>query len=63
MLWEQALADLVFFGVVFFITMFAFSVMFYVQLGPLMEGYNDQIASFVSLARALFGRAFALRRS
>ena len=35
--------------------MFAFSVMFYVQLGPVMEGFNDQLASFISLARALFG--------
>ena len=29
--------------------------MFYVQLGPVMEGFNDQLASFISLARALFG--------
>ena len=35
--------------------MFAFSNMFYVQLGPVMEGFNDQLASFISLARALFG--------
>jgi hypothetical protein len=26
-----------------------------VQLGPVMEGYFDQLASFISLARALFG--------
>ena len=35
--------------------MLAFSNMFYVQLGPVMEGFNDQLASFISLARALFG--------
>ena len=29
--------------------------MFYVQLGPVMEDFNDQTASFISLARALFG--------
>ena len=28
---------------------------FHAQLGPVMEGFNDQVASFVSLARALFG--------
>jgi hypothetical protein len=52
---SKGLADLVFFGLVFGISMFAFSVMFYVQLGPVMEGFNDQLASFISLARALFG--------
>eukprot|EP00316_Scyphosphaera_apsteinii_P001786 CAMPEP_0119300368 /NCGR_PEP_ID=MMETSP1333-20130426/2321_1 /TAXON_ID=418940 /ORGANISM="Scyphosphaera apsteinii, Strain RCC1455" /LENGTH=292 /DNA_ID=CAMNT_0007302113 /DNA_START=57 /DNA_END=935 /DNA_ORIENTATION=+ len=35
--------------------MLAFSCMLYVQLGPVMEGFNDQYASFLSLARALFG--------
>jgi len=52
---SKGLADLIFFGLVFGISMFAFSVMFYVQLGPVMEGFNDQLASFISLARALFG--------
>jgi hypothetical protein len=52
---SKALSDLVFFGVTFGISLFSFSVMFYVQLGPVMEGYNDQISSFISLARALFG--------
>lgn len=47
--------DLLFFGLVFGISMMAFSMMFYVQLGPVMEDFNDQIASFLSLARALFG--------
>ena len=51
----QGAMDLFFFGLVFAITMGAFSMMFYVQLGPVMEGYNDQVASFISLSRALFG--------
>lgn len=29
--------------------------MFHVQLGPVMVDFNDQVASFVSLGRALFG--------
>ena len=52
---SKALMDLIFFGTVFGISLFAFSNMFYVQLGPVMMGYNDQISSFISLARALFG--------
>ena len=35
--------------------MFAFSNLFYIQLGSVMEDFNDQLASFLSLARALFG--------
>merc|ERR1719171_223929 len=42
-------ADLAFFGIVFGISMLAFSNMFYVQLGSVMEDYNDQIASVLSL--------------
>ena len=51
----KGMMDLIFFGVVFFLTMFAFAMMFYVQLGPNMEGYSDLYSSFFSLARALFG--------
>ena len=51
----KALADSFFFGVMFGISMFAFSSMFYVQLGPVMEDYNDPLQSFISLSRALFG--------
>merc|ERR1719149_530653 len=47
--------DLLFFGVVFGLSMFAFSNLFYIQLGSVMEDFNDQTASFISLARALFG--------
>ena len=52
---SKGLMDLLFFGLVFGISMFAFAMMFYVQLGPVMEDFNDQPASFISLARALFG--------
>ena len=52
---KRALPDLVFFGCVFIISMIAFSTLFYVQLGPVMIEYNDQLASLVSLSRALFG--------
>merc|ERR1719478_2078021 len=47
--------DLLFFGVIFGLSMFAFSNLFYIQLGSVMEDFNDQLASFLSLARALFG--------
>ena len=33
--------DLLFFSIVFGISMMAFSVMFYVQLGPVMVDFND----------------------
>jgi hypothetical protein len=51
----KGFADLAFFGIVFIISMMAFCMMFYVQLGSVMEDFNDQTASFISLARALFG--------
>ena len=47
--------DLLFFGVTFIISMMAFSMMLYVQLGHVMEGFVTQTASFISLFRALFG--------
>merc|ERR1719310_1537927 len=46
----KGVMDLFFFGLVFIITLGAFAMMFYVQLGPNMEGYNDQISSFISLS-------------
>ena len=52
---KKALPDLFFFGVVFAISLLAFSSMFYIQLGSVMVDFNDQIASFISLGRALFG--------
>jgi len=47
--------DLLFFGITFIISMMAFSMMLYVQLGPVMEGYWNQVPALISLTRALFG--------
>ena len=52
---KKALPDLVFFGFVFSISMLAFSSMFYIQLGAVLEGYSTNMGSFISLGRALFG--------
>jgi len=50
-----AAIDIFFFGVVFFNSLIAFSSMLYVQLGPVMEDFYDQVPAIVSLSRALFG--------
>ena len=47
--------DLFFFGIVFFISLVAFSMMLYVQLGPVTEDFYDQTHAAISLFRALFG--------
>ena len=52
---KKALTDLVFFTVVFFITMISFSTMFYIQLGPFMAVYATQEGALVATGRALFG--------
>ena len=52
---KRALPDICFHSLVFLISMVAFSSMFYVQLGPVMDEYYSPFASFVSLGRALFG--------
>jgi len=52
---RKAFADLVFFGVVFFISVIAFSTMFYIQLGPFINDYATQSAAVIALARSLFG--------
>lgn len=52
---RKCLVDMVFFSIAFAISMLAFSMMLFVQLGPVMEGYRDQIPAFISLFRALFG--------
>ena len=52
---KKALPDLVFFGICFMVSVFAFSAMLTVQLGPVMQDYIDQIPAFISLFRALFG--------
>ena len=38
-----AAVDLLFFGIVFFNSLIAFSCMLYVQLGPVMEDFYDQV--------------------
>ena len=52
---KKAFADLVFFGIVFAISMLAFSTMFYIQLGPVMAEFAGQGVAFITLGRALFG--------
>merc|ERR1719331_14704 len=52
---RKCVVDLFFFGIVFFNSVIAFSMMLYVQLGPVMEDYYSQIHSLISLFRALFG--------
>ena len=52
---KECIADLAFFSITFLISMAAFSMMLHIQLGPVMEGYSDQIPAIVSLSRALFG--------
>ena len=52
---KKALPDIFFHSAVFVISMFAFSTMFYINLGSVMWEYSDAITSFISLSRALFG--------
>ena len=52
---RRCCVDLVLFLLTFVISMLAFSMMMYVQLGPVMESYWDQFPAFISLFRALLG--------
>ena len=52
---KKAVMDLVFFGVVFIISMMAFAMMLFVQLGPVMQSYMGFFPAIIALARALFG--------
>uniref|UniRef100_A0A7S2BTN0 Polycystin cation channel PKD1/PKD2 domain-containing protein n=1 Tax=Haptolina brevifila TaxID=156173 RepID=A0A7S2BTN0_9EUKA len=52
---RKSALDLLFFGVTFIVSMLAFSMMLFVQLGPIMEDYIDQGPALISLFRALFG--------
>ena len=47
--------DLLFFSITFCISMVAFAMMFFVQLGPVMEGFSSIPSCFITLMRALFG--------
>ena len=47
---RECAVDLLFFGISFMISMLAFSMMLYVQLGPMMQAFQWQFASIVSLS-------------
>ena len=47
--------DLIFFGIIFGVSMFAFCMLFYIQLGSFMDDFYSQASSAVALAKALFG--------
>ena len=47
--------DLLFFGIIFAVSMFAFCMLFYIQLGAFMDDFQTQYSSMIALARALFG--------
>ena len=51
----KASGDLILFAVIFAISMFAFSMLFYMQLGSAVDNYYSIIYSFISLVRSLFG--------
>jgi len=51
----QGAYDLLFFGVIFAVSMFAFCMLFYIQLGAFMDDFYSQPASMIALAKALFG--------
>ena len=52
---SHGLGDLSMFTFFFLFSIYAFAQMFYIQLGPYLDSYNDMISSFFSLFRALFG--------
>jgi len=52
---SHGLADLMMFFIFFMWSIISFSQLFYMQLGPYMEGYASLIRSIVTLGRALFG--------
>jgi len=47
--------DLLFFGVIFGVSMFAFCMLFYIQLGSFMDDFYSQTSSIIALTKALFG--------
>ena len=47
--------DLLFFGIIFSLSMFAFCMLFYIQLGSFMDDFYSQPSSLIALAKALFG--------
>ena len=51
---SHGLGDLSMFTFFFLFSIYAFAQMFYIQLGPYLDSYNDFISAFFSLFRALF---------
>ena len=47
--------DLLFFSIIFGVSMFAFCMLFYIQLGSFMDDFYSQPSSLIALAKALFG--------
>ena len=51
----KASGDLIFFACIFGVSMFAFCMLFYLQLGSSVDNYYSQVYSMISLTRSLFG--------
>ena len=51
---SHGLGDLSMFTFFFLFSIYAFAQMFYIQLGPYLDSYNDMMSAFFSLFRALF---------
>ena len=47
--------DLFFFGIIFFISVFAFTMLLFIQLGTFMDDFTSQEIALLGLVRALFG--------
>ena len=52
---KKALPDMIFFSIVFAVSLFAFSNMLFIQLGTGMKEFSTQYTAFITLGRALFG--------
>jgi len=52
---KKALPDMIFFSLVFAVSLFAFSNMLFIQLGTGMKEFSTQFTSLITLGRALFG--------
>ena len=52
---KKALPDMIFFVIVFAVSLFAFSNMLFIQLGTGMKEFSTQYTAFITLGRALFG--------
>ena len=53
---QKGIVDLGFFIVVFALSLYAFSQLFYEMLGPVLPDFATQVNSFVTLFRGLFGK-------